>query len=85
MNRRRLSREVPRHRSPVPPTITRRPHSISALTCLLHMWSVEQMSFGLAGIVLEEGELKLVQNAEAGTFVGGSVTEDGALELEFES
>lgn len=47
--------------------------------------SVEQMSFGLAGIVLEEGELKLVQNAEAGTFVGGAVTEDGALELEFES
>lgn len=47
--------------------------------------SVEQMSFGLAGIVLEEGELKLVQNAETGTFVGGSVTEDGALELEFES
>lgn len=47
--------------------------------------SVEQMSFGLAGIVLEEGELKLVQNAEAGTFVGGAVTEDGAVELEFES
>lgn len=46
--------------------------------------TINQMSFGLAAIVLEGGELKLVQNAETGTAVAGRITEDGVVQIDFE-
>lgn len=61
-------------------------HARSATTAALDAKeSIEQMSFGLAGIVLEQGELKLVQNLEAGAVVRGSTSEDGIIELEYEA
>lgn len=46
--------------------------------------SVEQMSLGLAAIVLEDGELKLAQNAESGTAISGRITEEGVVQIDFE-
>ncbi len=42
------------------------------------------LNLGLAGLVVEDGELILVQNSEAGTCTGSSMSDDGEITLEFE-
>lgn len=45
--------------------------------------TIPTLSVGLFAFIVEDGELKVVQNAEAGTFVRGDITEDGEVELYF--
>ena len=45
--------------------------------------TVNALTLGLFSLIVEDGELKAVYNAEGSTFVGGGVSEDGEIYLEF--
>lgn len=46
--------------------------------------TINQLNCGLIGLKVEDGEMILVQNAEAGTVTGASISEDGEVTIEFE-
>lgn len=46
--------------------------------------TINQLNCGLIGLKVEDGEMILVQNAEAGTVTDASISEDGEVTIEFE-
>ena len=45
--------------------------------------TVNALTLGLFSLIVEDGELKAIYNAEGSTFVGGGVSENGEIYLEF--